>query len=527
MTIIKQDDLIESIAAALQYISYYHPADYIQHLARAYEAEQSPAAKDAIAQILTNSRMCAEGKRPICQDTGIVNVFLKIGMGVRFEGFDQFDAAFFGLRPDEADAMDPQHRLALMLAWQALEDAGAADPARRPRATGIFLGLGANDYEARFHRADALSPAAIIGNAGSIAAGRISHWLDVTGPALVIDTACSSSLVAVHAACRALRAGECDLALAGGVNLVLDAGVTSALAAAGMLGPGQACRTFDAAADGYVRGEGGGLLVLKRLADAQRDGDRIRAVIRGSAINHDGHSSALTAPNGGAQRAVIAAALADAGLVPQDVQVVECHGTGTPLGDPIEVQALAAAYGPARAAPLLLGAAKTNVGHLEAAAGIAGLIKMVLALEARRLPPTLHQAIPNPRIPWADLPVWVIYQATDWPDGSHPRAGVSSFGFSGTNAHVILEAAPAVAAAPVADALPPILAFSAPDAAGLRRLAAALAADLAAHPERKLHDMAAGLAHGRGRFPHRAACLARSHEEALVGLAAIAAGEAP
>lgn len=447
--------------------------------------------------------------------------------GGYMDGVEQFDAAFFGLRPDEADAMDPQHRLVLMLAWQALEDAGAADPARRPRATGVFLGLGANDYEARFQRADALSPAAIIGNSGSIAAGRISHWLDVTGPALVIDTACSSSLVAVHAACRALRAGECDLALAGGVNLVLDAGVSAALAAAGMLGPGQACRTFDAAADGYVRGEGGGVLVLKRLADAQRDGDRVRAVIRGSAINHDGHSSALTAPNGGAQRAVIAAALADAGLSPQDVQVVECHGTGTPLGDPIEVLALAAAYGPSRAAPLLLGAAKTNVGHLEAAAGVAGLIKMVLALEARRLPPTLHQSQPNPRIPWAELPVRVIDRAMDWPEAAHPRAGVSSFGFSGTNAHVILEAAPTLPRVAAPDALPPILAFSAPDAAGLHRLAAALAQDLAAHSDRSLEEMAAGLAHGRGRFPHRAACLARSHAEALAGLHAIAAGEEP
>ncbi|MPT24623.1 MAG: polyketide synthase, partial [Starkeya sp.] len=209
------------------------------------------------------------------------------------EGVETFDPGFFGLRPLEADAMDPQHRLALMLAWQALEDAGYADAARRPRATGVFLGLGANAYEARFQATGSLSPAAILGNAGSIAAGRIAHWLDVIGPALVLDTACSSSLVAVHAACRALRSAECDLALAGGVNLTLDADVTAALAAAGMLGPGHACRTFDAAADGYVRGEGGGLVVLKRLADALRDGDAIRAVIAGSALNHDGHSSAL------------------------------------------------------------------------------------------------------------------------------------------------------------------------------------------------------------------------------------------
>ncbi|WP_428029951.1 aminotransferase class III-fold pyridoxal phosphate-dependent enzyme [Ancylobacter sp.] len=447
--------------------------------------------------------------------------------GGYIEGVERFDAAFFGLRPDEADAMDPQHRLALMLAWQALEDAGYADAGRRPRATGIFLGLGANDYETRFHATDSLSPAAILGNAGSIAAGRISHWLDVTGPALVIDTACSSSLVAVHAACRALRAGECDLALAGGVSLVLDAEVSAALAAAGMLGPGHACRTFDAGADGYVRGEGGGLVVLKRLADAMRDGDRIRAVLRGSAINHDGHSSALTAPNGAAQHAVIRAALADAGLSPQEVQAVECHGTGTPLGDPIEVQALAAAYGEGRTVPLLLGSAKTNIGHLEAAAGIAGLIKMVLALEAGRLPATLHQSSRNPRIAWSDLPVRVVDAATDWPLGAPRRAGVSSFGFSGTNAHVILEQAPLAPQVAVTEALPTIFVLSARDEDGLRRLASALGDHLALHPQTPLAAVAAALATGRGTFPYRAACLARGVEEALAGLRAIAEGETP
>ncbi|MES2193580.1 MAG: type I polyketide synthase [Pseudomonadota bacterium] len=448
--------------------------------------------------------------------------------GGYIDGVERFDAAFFGLRPQEASAMDPQHRLALVLAWQALEDAGHADGAFRPRSTGVFLGLGAGDYDTRFHAADALSPAAILGNAGSIAAGRISHWLDITGPSLVIDTACSSSLVAVHAACRSLRAGECDLALAGGVNLVLDADVSAALTDAGMLGPGHACRTFDAAADGYVRGEGGGFVVLKRLADAERDGDRIRGVISGSAINHDGHSSALTAPNGAAQRAVIAAALADAGLASQDVQAVECHGTGTPLGDPIEVQALAAAYGADRTAPLLLGSCKTNIGHLEAAAGIAGLIKMVLALEAGRLPGTLHQARANPRIAWSDLPVRVVDRTMDWPSCTHRRAGVSSFGFSGTNAHVIVEQAPsAPQAAAAAPALPTVLAFSARDADGLRRLASALADHLDSHPDTSLAGVAAALATGRGKFSHRAACLARNRGEALAGLRSIAEGEQP
>ncbi|WP_245430834.1 non-ribosomal peptide synthetase/type I polyketide synthase [Rhodoplanes roseus] len=452
------------------------------------------------------------------------------------DGVDRFDAGFFGLRPDEADAMDPQHRLALMLAWHALEDAGYADPARRPRRTGIFLGLGANDYETRFRLDEALSPSTILGNAGSVAAGRIAHWLDVTGPALVIDTACSSSLVAVHAACRALRTGECDLALAGGVNLVLDPAVTDALAAAGMLGPGHACRTFDAAADGYVRGEGGALVVLERLADAEHRRDRIRAVLRGSAVNHDGRASALTAPSRTAQHAVVTAALADAGLDPADVQAVECHGTGTPLGDPIEVHALADAYGPGRTAPLLIGSVKTNIGHLEAAAGIAGLVKTVLALEAGRLPATLHQSRPNPRIAWDDLPVRVVAETTDWPSGARRRAGVSSFGFSGTNAHVIVEAAPeqAVRCADLDDpadrtggVLPCILPLSAHDQDGLRRLAAALVDHMSAHPEIGLASVATALAVGRGRFRHRGAVLARRRDEAIDGLQAIADGGEP
>ncbi|WP_371348194.1 aminotransferase class III-fold pyridoxal phosphate-dependent enzyme [Ancylobacter sp. IITR112] len=443
------------------------------------------------------------------------------------EGVERFDPGFFGLRPTEAEAMDPQHRLALMLAWQALEDAGYAEAGRRPRATGVFLGLGANEYEARFQARGALSPAAILGNAGSIAAGRIAHWLNVTGPALVLDTACSSSLVAVHAACKALRDAECDLALAGGVNLTLDADVTAALAAAGMLGSGHACRTFDADADGYVRGEGGGLVVLKRLADALRDGDTIRAVIAGSAVNHDGDSGALTATDGAAQRAVIARALADAGVSPAEIQAVECHGTGTPLGDPIEVQALATAYGDGRAAPLLLGSAKTNIGHLEAAAGIAGLVKMVLALEAGRLPATLHQQRPNPRIAWDELPVRVVTEAQDWPAGARRRAGVSSFGFSGTNAHLIVEEAPPAPQEADDVPLPLVLAFSAPDAEALRRIAAGLADQLAADPHFSLAGMATALATGRGRFAHRAACLARTYEEALAGLRAIAEGEAP
>jgi len=446
-------------------------------------------------------------------------------MGGYIDAIDRFDAGFFGLRDSEAAFMDPQHRLVLEVAWHALEDAGAADPRRRPTATGIFLGISTHDYEARFHGTGlGFTPQATTGNAASAAAGRLAHSLDVTGPALAIDTACSSSLVAIHAACRSLRLGECDMAIAGGVNLLVGDDLTRGFAAAGMLSPSHACRAFDAAADGYVRGEGAGFVVLKRLADAERDGDRVRAVIRGGAVNHDGRASSLTAPNGAAQIALIRAALADAGLRPADVPVVECHGTGTPLGDPIEVQALAEAYGAGREAPLLLGAVKTNIGHLEAAAGIAGVIKAVLALESASLPRTLHQQAPNPRIAWGRLPVQVIDRPTPWSSSTPRRIGVSGFGFSGTNGHLILEAA---APRVMAQATGPIvLPLSAPDAAGLCRLAAGLAdwieADAGAPTQ-----VASTIAIGRGRFSERAAVVADDAAGLVAGLRAVATGGAP
>ncbi len=250
---------------------------------------------------------------------------------------DRFDAGFFGFRANEAAAMDPQQRMLMELTWHGLEDAGYADRNWRPAHTGLFVGISTSDYEERFrgdgHRG--FTPAAITGNARSIAAGRLAHWLDTTGPALALDTACSSSLVAVHIACLSLRSGACDMAIAAGVNALLEGDLSDGFEAAGMLSVDHACKTFDTGANGYVRGEGGGVVVLKRLSDAERDGDLIRAVIKGGAINHDGRASALTAPNGPAQVAVIRAALENAGLGPGDVQAVECHGTGTPLGDPI------------------------------------------------------------------------------------------------------------------------------------------------------------------------------------------------
>ena len=360
---------------------------------------------------------------------------------------DQFDAEFFRIAPVEAALLDPQQRLLLEASWHALEDA-AIDPARlRGSLTGVFAGITTNDYRELV----ALSPGAnslymTTGTSDSTAVGRIAFALGLEGPAMAVDTACSSSLVAVHQAATALHRGEADLALAGGANIILSAAVMEAFAEGGMLAPDGRCKTFDAAADGYVRGEGCGMLVLKRLAEAEADGDRIRGVILGSAINQDGASAGLTVPNGPAQERVIATALDRAGLDPGEVDYLEAHGTGTELGDPIEVRAAAAIYGPDRPPdrPLLIGSVKTNIGHLEAAAGIAGLIKVLVAMEDGMIPRHLNCGTPTPRLDWDRLPVQITTKPTNWPSEGErpPRAGVSSFGFSGTNVHLILEGYP-------------------------------------------------------------------------------------
>ena len=320
-----------------------------------------------------------------------------------------FDASFFGLSKRETMMIDPQHRLLLETAWRAVEHSGTAPSALAKTQTGVFMGLGTHDYLGLI--SEELSPAEIeayvaIGTSSAAGAGRISYGLGLQGPAVSVDTACSSSLVAVHQACQALRFGECDLALAGGVNVMLSAKTAMTFSHAHMLAPDGRCKTFDAAADGYVRGEGCGVVVVKRLEDAIRDGDRIRAVIRGSSINQDGASGGLTVPNGVAQQRVISEALERAGVAAADVDYLEAHGTGTSLGDPIEVQAAGAALGNGRDAsqPLLIGSVKTNIGHLEAAAGIAGLIKVILSLEHEVLPQHLHFQNPSPHIPWDRRP---------------------------------------------------------------------------------------------------------------------------
>ncbi len=406
---------------------------------------------------------------------------------------DRFDAQFFGVVPAEATSMDPQHRLLLEVAWEALEHAALVPERLATTSTGVFVGIGSNEYaHLDGDRAEASSDVyAVTGNDASFAAGRLSYVLRLQGPAMSVNTACSSSLVAVHLACQSLRTGESDLALAAGVSLMLSPQTTVYLSQLRALAPDGRCKTFDAAADGYARGEECGVVVLKRLRDAQRDGDRVLALIRGSAVNHDGPSGGLTVPNGSAQQRVLEAALASAGVAPADIDYVEAHGTGTALGDPLEVQALARVFCKDRPADrrLAIGSVKTNLGHLEAAAGIAGLIKVVLSLQHGVVPRHLNLQTPSPHLGLAEVPIDIPTRPTPWPAGERPRlAGVSAFGLSGTNAHVVLEEAPR---SPVAEGTPPasaaparvqLLTLSAKTGEGLREMAARLAEHIATHP---------------------------------------------
>ncbi|WP_437805982.1 SDR family NAD(P)-dependent oxidoreductase [Sorangium sp. So ce1078] len=362
------------------------------------------------------------------------------------EGVDRFDAPFFGISPREAQQMDPQQRLMLELAWEGLEDAGIDPLGLRGRAVGVFVGAMWSDY-ARLTHGDprAIDPYTATGQDTSIISARVSYALGLEGTSLTVNTACSASLVAIHLACQSLRLGETGMALAGGVHLIVSPLSTVAMTKFGAMNPAGQCRAFDASANGYVRGEGGGLVVLKPLRRAIADGDRIYCVIRGSATNNDGFSNGLTAPNPAAQEAMLRQAYASAGVEPGAIHYVETHGPGTILGDPIEAGALGAVLGPSRPAerPLRIGSVKTNLGHLEAAAGVAGLMKVALSLHHRRLPANLNFERPNPHIPFEALRLKVQTELEDWPSPAElPRAGVSSFGFGGTNCHVVLEAAP-------------------------------------------------------------------------------------
>ena len=471
-------------------------------------------------------------------------------MYTRYGGFladvAGFDPEFFGIAPVEAATIDPQQRLLLEVTWEALEHAGIAPASLRGSRTGVFVGIAAGDY-GRLALADPaqVDEYASVGTAFSVAAGRLSYVLGLHGPSIAIDTACSASLVALHVACQSLRSGESELAVVGGVNLILSPEVTVNFCRAGMLAADGRCKTFDAAADGYVRSEGCGAVVLKRLSHAQRDGDRILAVVRGSAVNQDGRSSGLTAPNGPAQEAVIRAALEDAGVRPEQIGYVEAHGTGTSLGDPIELQALGRVFGEAFTPerPLLVGSVKTNVGHLEAAAGVAGLLKVIQSLRHGSIPAHLHLQEPNPHVAWSALPLAVPTRATPFPviDGKR-RAGISSFGFSGTNVHVVLEEAPAEAPdiaaqdmAETADRPLHVLALSASRADALRALAEQYAARLD-HATEPFADLCHTANAGRSHFRHRVAVMADGATQAASALRSwlggastedVYAGEAP
>lgn len=455
-------------------------------------------------------------------------------MNTRFGGFleavDQFDPAFFRISPREARCMDPQQRLLLEVAWEALENAGRPD--LKTDLAGVFIGISGNDYLRLQQNTDLESDSySATGNALSIAANRLSYVLDLHGPSWSVDTACSSSLVAVHQAIRSLRAGDCGVALCGGVNLILAPDWSLRLSHAGMMSPDGRCQTFDAGANGYVRGEGCGIVVLKRLSDALRDGDSICAVLRGSAVNQDGQSNGLTAPNGPSQQLLVHEALRDAGLSADCISFVETHGTGTALGDPIEVNALRAVLdGAEKSAPTCwLGAVKTNIGHLEAAAGIAGLIKTVLALKNERIPANLNFRTINSAITLDESRLALPVESQSWTSGDQRRfAGVSSFGFGGTNAHVILEEAPPVAVCRNEVERPGhILTLSAKSPAAVRALANACALEAAQHSGDSPADFCFSANTGREHFRHRVALVAETFDELRDRLVSVGNGDRP
>ena len=443
-------------------------------------------------------------------------------MNTRCGGFirnvDEFDAEFFGISPREAVRVDPQQRLLLEVSWEALEDAGLPANKLGQTKTGVYVGALGFDYSMlQFKNPADLDIFSGTGASHSILANRLSYFLNLSGPSMALDTACSSSLVAIHLACQSLRRGESDLALAGGVNLILVPEMTLVLTKAHMMAPDGRCKTFDASADGYVRGEGCGMVVLKRLSDAVASGDRVLAVIRGSAVNHDGRSNGLSAPSGPAQEAVLKAALADGGLSPHEIDYIEAHGTGTRLGDPIEIEALRSVLCEGRSAdhPLMVGSVKTNIGHLESAAGIAGLIKLIQMLRNRQVPPHLHLKTVNPLLRLEESPIEIPTSLREWKNGSAPRrAGVSGFGFGGTNAHVIVEEAPHVDRPQPSHSRPRhLLKLSARSPQALAELATRYADHAEAHPNTSLAELAQMANSGRADFDYRAAVAATSPAE--------------
>ena len=434
---------------------------------------------------------------------------------VREAGFlsqpvDQFDARFFSISPREASSMDPQQRLLLETSWEALENAGQACDHLKESHTGVFIGIVGSEYSMLQDMSNSNEYSAT-GCLPSLGAGRISHFLGLQGPAIAVETACSSSLVSLHLACQSLSKKECDMAIAGGVGLLLSPDMFVALCKLKALSPDGRCKSFDARGDGYGRGEGCGVIVLKRLADAQQSKDNILAVILGSAINHDGHSSGLTVPNGLAQQSVIREALRQAEVAPEQVSYIEAHGTGTSLGDPIEIQAITEVFAEDRscARPLLIGSAKANIGHLEAASGIAGVIKVVLSIQNKMIPPHPNLKEVNPRIHLDRIPAVIPTTPTVWsPDNGRLIAGVSSFGFSGTNAHVIIAQPPDLPHTPVVDRPLNILTLSAKNNDALNVIADRFRVHFQQNPDSCLSDVCYTANTGRTHFDYRLAITA-------------------
>jgi amino acid adenylation domain-containing protein len=441
------------------------------------------------------------------------------------DSVDHFDAPFFGISPREARSMDPQQRLAMEISWEALEYAGEASERLSGGNTGVFIGISGSDYGRRlFNDQTRLDLYSGTGSAASIAANRISYFLGLRGPSIAVDTACSSSLVALDLACSSLKNGVCDMALAGGVNLILSPEMTIIFSKAGLMAPDGRCKTFDASADGYVRSEGCGIIVLKRYADAVRDGNRILALIRSSLVNQDGQSNGLTVPNGLAQTSLIRDALLQAGVTPSDVSYVEAHGTGTAIGDPIELNSLGAILGQGRSSvhPLIVGSVKSNIGHLEQAAGIAGVIKVIQSLVHETIPPNLHYKKPNPLIVLDDIPAIIPTQPIAWPSSNKsPRiAGVSGFSFGGVNAHIVFQEAPRtvggtkVPRVEKGDDRPiHLMTLSATDEAALRDMADAYGRYLEDTAGLEMESVCRTSQAGRFHFSHRLAFLGRSVEE--------------
>lgn len=451
------------------------------------------------------------------------------------DDIEQFDADFFGISAREAVSLDPQQRLLLETSWKALEDAGIPPDSIINSKTGVFVGQSGQEYWTRAVEGglEKLDGYVATGSSSSVASGRLSYTLGLKGPSLTLDTACSSSLVSIHMACQSLRSGESTMALVAGVTVMVSPVFWVEFSRLRGLASDGRCKTFSAEADGTGWAEGCGVVVLKKLSEAERDNNQIWGVIRGTAVNQDGRSNGLTAPNGPAQEAVVHAALQQAGVKPADVDYVECHGTGTRLGDPIEVQALGSVLAEGRHAdkPVILGSVKSNIGHTQAAAGVAGLIKAVLAMRHQRIPQNLHFTTPNPLIPWQELPVKVADRAMPWPAGEKPRiAGISAFGWSGTNAHVILAEAPPVqkpVAAPQAAARPAeLLVLSGRTESAARASAKQLAQHLRVNPELALRDTAFSLTTTRMHHEYRLALVATDREAAEQQLSRVAHGEA-